>query len=190
MDRDGGPQILLQRSSGEIASTATGSYGVIPSLSTSPASEVENWSLLELNILREVAEELFGVEELETGAGEERLDPAWFIRMLPISHIADDLASRATRLRYLSSGFEGLNGTYEIHVALEIEAASETARSLADAVGNWEVAHEDGTKSLLSIPLYSPEIDEWYEEGRLAIGTAVAIAQLRKHLSRNGGATA
>lgn len=174
------PHILMQTSAHDMASARSGDRRLVPFFTAEPTPDGIAMSCLLHNLLRELAEELFGFDELEHSNQLRRFDPTWFTRLAPLDVFVRGLNERRLRIRYLSSGFEGLNGTFEIHLALEIPAGDPAVDALGHAVGNWEVAASAEGNSLASVDLWSPLLDRWYAEGQLLNGTAVAVSQLRR----------
>ena len=144
---------------------------------------------MEINILREIGEELFGFQELEDATSQSHFDAEWFLRLSPLTELCGGLAAGDTSLWYLSSGFDAFNGTFEIHVAIDMSKPS--YRKLLDqAVGNWEIARSNNNTQLNFKPLDWRDFLDWHLSGLLSNGSAVAISQVRRLMDHNSNGAA
>lgn len=173
------PEVLVASASPEVAGTTSGSHTLVPSFAYIPMRESVDFSILELNVLRELGEELFDLEELETYYSKPAVNPGWFTDSRAITAITESLHQGRSRYWYLSSGFNALNGTFEIHLALELADETHLREVMDGAVGNWEIARGDDSSTLEFVPLDSDRLTEWFADGDMHAGGAVAICQLR-----------
>lgn len=180
------PEVLVASASSEVAGSTSGSHTLVPSFAYIPMRETAEFSILELNVLRELGEELFDLEELEAYYSKPAVNPAWFTDSKAITAITASIQSGNSHYWYLSSGFNALNGTFEIHLALELADEAGLREVIGGAIGNWEIARGDDSSTLEFISLDSERFADWFARADMHAGGAVAICQLRSEFLSAG----
>jgi hypothetical protein len=174
------PSVLVASASGEVAGSTPGGHTLVPSFAYIPMRETQDFSLLELNVFRELGEELFQMDELESYYSHASVDPAWFTESSAMAAIVESVRRGKSVFWYLSSGVNALNSTFEIHLGLELENSEAVRKAVDAAVGNWEIGRGDDSSTLQFVLLNSPVFLQWFQNADMHPGGAVTVCQLQK----------
>jgi hypothetical protein len=128
-------------------------------------------------VLREIAEELFDVKEVEQRT--RHLSHDWFLDKCPgVRFLHDNAAS--VKLKVLGIGINALIGTYDLAVLVVVEDERYYDKYMRKMITNWEA--ETNRKLFTSAPagtLATIFSSGWFDQGMF--GLSQALKYLREH---------